>query len=158
MSAALEKAGSNPNHGHLTVAYFDEMHTIYLLTKAGFNPNNGIGHLYDCMGALSAADKAAVEASIADIYKAGPGLAMVDSDRGITNLHVPSDVIIDASMPCAHIYMHTQHAHAHLNARARARLHARTHLSPRVPTCELHICIPGASCATRARCGTRPTS
>ena len=107
MSAALEKAGSNPNHGHLTVAYFDEMHTIFLLTKAGFNPNNGIGHLYDCMGALSVADKAAVEASIAEIYKAGPGLAMVDSDRGITNLHVPSDVIIDASMPCAHIYMHT---------------------------------------------------
>ena len=100
VSAALKKAGSNPNHGHFTVAYFDEMHTVYLLTKAGFNPNNGIGHLYDCMGALSAADKAAVEASIADIYKAGPGLAMVDSDRGITNLHVPSDVIIDASMPC----------------------------------------------------------
>merc|ERR1719246_377832 len=88
--------------GHIVRSYYAPLFETHgaALEKAGFNPNNGIGHLYDCMGALSTADAAAVKATIADIYKAGPGLAMVDSDRGITNLHVPSDVIIDASMPC----------------------------------------------------------
>jgi len=102
LKATMMKISDPIMFGHIVKSYYAPLFATHgaAMEKAGFNPNNGIGHLYDCMGALSAADKAAVEASIADIYKAGPGLAMVDSDRGITNLHVPSDVIIDASMPC----------------------------------------------------------
>ena len=69
------------------------------LAQAGFNPNNGLGDLYVALARLPAAEQAAVKADIAAQYAARPALAMVDSDKGITNLHVPSDVIIDASMP-----------------------------------------------------------
>ena len=102
LKATMMKISDPIMFGHIVRCYYAPLFETHgaLLEKAGFNPNNGIGHLYDCMGALSAPDTAAIEATIADIYKTGPGLAMVDSDRGITNLHVPSDVIIDASMPC----------------------------------------------------------
>jgi isocitrate dehydrogenase len=102
LKATMMKISDPIMFGHIVKSYYAPLFEAHgaALEKAGFNPNNGIGHLYDCMGALSAADQAAVEATIAGVYKAGPGLAMVDSDRGITNLHVPSDVIIDASMPC----------------------------------------------------------
>ncbi|HEX8776527.1 MAG TPA: NADP-dependent isocitrate dehydrogenase, partial [Rhodanobacter sp.] len=69
------------------------------LKQAGFNPNNGIGDLYARLDALPAATQAAIKADIAAEYAQRPALAMVNSDKGITNLHVPSDVIIDASMP-----------------------------------------------------------
>jgi len=69
------------------------------LEAVGFDANNGIGDLYARLGELDAGTRAAIEADIAAIYAAGPGLAMVNSDKGITNLHVPSDVIVDASMP-----------------------------------------------------------
>jgi len=67
--------------------------------SVGFNPNNGLNDLYTKMPKMSASDKTAIEACLESCYKKRPGLAMVDSARGITNLHVPSDVIIDASMP-----------------------------------------------------------
>jgi len=69
------------------------------LDEIGFDPNNGLGALYGRLDSLSADVKADIEATIADCYAQGPDIAMVDSDKGITNLHVPSDVIIDASMP-----------------------------------------------------------
>ncbi|OOG65366.1 isocitrate dehydrogenase (NADP(+)) [Rhodanobacter sp. B04] len=69
------------------------------LKSIGFNPNNGIGDLYARLGALPEATQAAIKADIAAEYAQRPALAMVNSDKGITNLHVPSDVIIDASMP-----------------------------------------------------------
>ena len=69
------------------------------LAEAGFNPNNGIGDLYARIQALPAATREAIEADIAALYAQRPALAMVNSDKGITNLHVPSDVIVDASMP-----------------------------------------------------------
>ncbi|MER3546585.1 MAG: NADP-dependent isocitrate dehydrogenase [Rhodanobacteraceae bacterium] len=69
------------------------------LKRAGFNPNNGLGDLYACLSKMPEEDRQAVEADIAAQYAVRPRLAMVDSDKGITNLHVPSDVIIDASMP-----------------------------------------------------------
>ncbi|MEO7073303.1 MAG: NADP-dependent isocitrate dehydrogenase [Rhodanobacter sp.] len=69
------------------------------LKSVGFNPNNGIGDLYARIGSLPAAQQAAIKADIDAQYAQRPGLAMVNSDKGITNLHVPSDVIIDASMP-----------------------------------------------------------
>ncbi len=69
------------------------------LTQIGFNPNNGIGDLYARLGALPQAQQSAIKADLDAEYTQRPGVAMVNSDKGITNLHVPSDVIIDASMP-----------------------------------------------------------
>jgi len=69
------------------------------LKQVGFNPNNGIGDLYARLGALPEAAQAAIKADLDAEYAQRPGVAMVNSDKGITNLHVPSDVIIDASMP-----------------------------------------------------------
>ncbi|MBQ4855016.1 NADP-dependent isocitrate dehydrogenase [Rhodanobacter sp. B2A1Ga4] len=69
------------------------------LKQAGFNPNNGIGDLYARLGSLPEATQAAIRADLDAEYAQRPGVAMVNSDKGITNLHVPSDVIVDASMP-----------------------------------------------------------
>lgn len=70
-----------------------------VLDQAGFDANNGIGDLYSRLSTLPEATQAAIKADIAAVYASRPGLAMVNSDKGITNLHVPSDVIVDASMP-----------------------------------------------------------
>ena len=67
----------------------------------GVDPNNGIGDVYAKIQALPAEQRAAIEADIQAVYATRPALAMVDSSKGITNLHVPSDVIVDASMPAA---------------------------------------------------------
>src|SRR5690606_7891294 len=64
-----------------------------------FDPNNGIGDLYARIATLDQATQARIKADIDALYAQRPGLAMVNSDKGITNLHVPSDVIVDASMP-----------------------------------------------------------
>jgi isocitrate dehydrogenase len=69
------------------------------LAKVGFNPNNGIGDLYARLKDLPAETREAIEADIKAEYEQRPHLAMVNSDKGITSLHVPSDVIVDASMP-----------------------------------------------------------
>ncbi|WP_028840491.1 NADP-dependent isocitrate dehydrogenase [Thermomonas fusca] len=69
------------------------------LAEIGFDPNNGIGDLYAKLGQLAESERSAIEAEINALYAQRPGLAMVNSDKGITNLHVPSDVIVDASMP-----------------------------------------------------------
>ena len=69
------------------------------MAEIGFDPNNGIGDLYAKLGQLPEAQRAGIEADIAALYAQRPSLAMVNSDKGITNLHVPSDVIVDASMP-----------------------------------------------------------
>ncbi|HEV2680529.1 MAG TPA: NADP-dependent isocitrate dehydrogenase, partial [Rhodanobacter sp.] len=70
-----------------------------LLKQVGFNPNNGIGDLYARIASLPEAQQAQIKADIDAEYAQRPGLAMVNSDKGITSLHVSSDVIIDASMP-----------------------------------------------------------
>ncbi len=70
-----------------------------VLKAAGFNPDNGIGDLQARIASLPADQRAAIEADLAAEYAQRPALAMVNSDKGITNLHVPSDVIVDASMP-----------------------------------------------------------
>ena len=70
-----------------------------ILKEIGFNLNNGIGDLYARIKALPAEKQAEIEADIQAVYANRPALAMVNSDKGITNLHVPSDVIVDASMP-----------------------------------------------------------
>ena len=70
-----------------------------VLEQVGFDPNNGIGDLVARLPSLPEATRAAIEADLAAQYASRPGVAMVNSDKGITNLHVPSDVIVDASMP-----------------------------------------------------------
>ena len=70
-----------------------------VLAAVGFSPENGIGDLYARIGSLPQDRQDAIKADIEAAYAAGPALAMVNSDKGITNLHVPSDVIVDASMP-----------------------------------------------------------
>ncbi len=69
------------------------------LASVGFSPDNGIGDLYARIASLPEEQQAAIKADVEAVYANGPAVAMVNSDKGITNLHVPSDVIVDASMP-----------------------------------------------------------
>ncbi|MBI5469403.1 MAG: NADP-dependent isocitrate dehydrogenase, partial [Deltaproteobacteria bacterium] len=87
--------------GHAVNVFFEEVFKRHaaVFKEIGVNPNNGLGDLYARIANLPDAKRAEVEADIQAAFKARPDLAMVNSDKGITNLHVPSDVIIDASMP-----------------------------------------------------------
>ncbi|HEX6150920.1 NADP-dependent isocitrate dehydrogenase [Nocardioides sp.] len=99
LKATMMKVSDPILFGHAVQAFFPTLFEQYgeQLARAGISPNDGLGALLGAVADLPDGDaiKAAVEARLAD----GPAMAMVDSDRGITNLHVPSDVIIDASMP-----------------------------------------------------------
>ena len=99
LKATMMKVSDPILFGHAVQAFFPTLFEQYgeQLAGAGISPNDGLGALLKAAAALpdGEAIKAAVESRLAE----GPALAMVDSDRGITNLHVPSDVIIDASMP-----------------------------------------------------------
>jgi isocitrate dehydrogenase len=101
LKATMMKVSDPILFGHAVRTYFADLFEKHgaVLERLGVNPNNGIGDLQSRLSALSAADRAAIAADLQAAYDHGPDLAMVDSDRGITNLHVPSDVIIDASMP-----------------------------------------------------------
>ncbi len=87
--------------GHAVSVYFADVFERHAATLArlGVNPNNGVGDMLTRIETLPEAEKAAIKADIDATYAKQPPLAMVNSERGITNLHVPSDVIIDASMP-----------------------------------------------------------
>jgi isocitrate dehydrogenase len=89
--------------GHAVRAYFPVVFADHEdgLRRAGVNANDGLGALERAIATLPEAERTSIAEAIHGAYVTGPGLAMVDSDRGITNLHVPSDVIIDASMPAA---------------------------------------------------------
>jgi isocitrate dehydrogenase len=89
--------------GHAVQVYFARVFEEHgqALKSAGVNPNDGLAALLKAIQSLPDEQRGAIEASIEAAYADGPRLAMVDSDRGITSLHVPSDVIIDASMPAA---------------------------------------------------------
>jgi isocitrate dehydrogenase len=89
--------------GHAVRVYFANVFDEHAdaLDSAGVDPNDGIGALLKAIEKLPDDQRAAVEEAIDAAYREGPPLAMVDYERGITNLHVPSDVIIDASMPAA---------------------------------------------------------
>jgi len=89
--------------GHVLRAYFADVFAEHgeALKSAGVNPNDGLGAMLKAIEVLPDEQRAAIEQAIDATYENGPPLAMVDSTRGITNLHVPSDVIIDASMPAA---------------------------------------------------------
>ena len=103
LKATMMKVSDPIIFGHAVTAYYRpifEKHAA-LFDKLNVTPNNGIGDVYSKTQALPAAQRAAIEADIQAVYASRPALAMVDSSKGITNLHVPSDVIIDASMPAA---------------------------------------------------------
>src|SRR5512137_204562 len=101
LKATMMKVSDPVMFGHaVTVFYRDvfEKHAA-VLKQVGVNPNMGLGDLYKKIQTLPADKRAEIEADIKAVYASRPALAMVDSDKGITNLHVPSDVIVDASMP-----------------------------------------------------------
>jgi isocitrate dehydrogenase len=101
MKATMMKVSDPIIFGHAVKVFFKDLIATHVATLAPLNIdfNNGFGDLLSKIQALPADQKAAVEADILKAYEAGPALAMVNSDKGITNLHVPSDVIVDASMP-----------------------------------------------------------
>lgn len=101
LKATMMKVSDPIIFGHCVRAYFSTVFEKHgeKLEALGVNVNNGFGDLIEKLESLNADERATIEASISEAYANGPSLAMVDSDRGITNLHVPSDIIVDASMP-----------------------------------------------------------
>ncbi|MFO7733932.1 MAG: NADP-dependent isocitrate dehydrogenase [Candidatus Aminicenantes bacterium] len=101
LKATMMKVSDPVLFGHAVSVFYEEALTKHaaVLKEVGFNPNNGLGDLYAKIKALPEAKRAEIEADIQAVYAKRPPLAMVDSDKGITNLHVPSDIIVDASMP-----------------------------------------------------------
>jgi isocitrate dehydrogenase len=101
LKATMMKVSDPILFGHAVrvfLAPFVQKHAA-ALAQLGVDLDNGIGDLVEKLGKLPEAQRAAIEADLKAAYAAGPGVAMVDSNNGITNLHVPSDVIVDASMP-----------------------------------------------------------
>jgi isocitrate dehydrogenase len=103
LKATMMKVSDPIMFGHAVRVYYKDVFEKHaaLFEKLGVEPNNGIGDVYAKIQELPAAQREAIESDIQAVYKKQPQMAMVDSDKGITNLHVPSNVIIDASMPAA---------------------------------------------------------
>ncbi len=101
LKATMMKVSDPVMFGHAVTVFFKDVFEKHAaaLAQAGVNPNLGLGDLYKKIQSLPADKKAEIEADIQAVYKTRPTLAMVDSDKGITNLHAPNDIIIDASMP-----------------------------------------------------------
>ncbi len=101
LKATMMKVSDPIIFGHVVRVFFEDVFERHGSTLAdlGVNPNDGLSDLMAALEQLPEDERTAIEADIAASYRSGPALAMVDSDRGITNLHVPSDVIVDASMP-----------------------------------------------------------
>ncbi|GAA4811852.1 NADP-dependent isocitrate dehydrogenase [Litoribaculum gwangyangense] len=101
MKGTMMKVSDPIIFGYAVKAYFKDVFDKYgtLLNEIGVDVNNGLGNLLENIQQLPENKRKDIEADIAATYKKGPSIAMVNSDKGITNLHVPSDVIIDASMP-----------------------------------------------------------
>lgn len=101
LKATMMKVSDPIIFGQVVSAFYADVLAKHAdtLKQIGFDPNNGIGDLYARLGDLPAEKRAEIEADIQAEYAKRPQLAMVNSDKGITNLHVPSDVIVDASMP-----------------------------------------------------------
>lgn len=100
VKATMMKISDPILFGHAVTVYYQDVFEKYADTfkQLGINPNNGLGDVYAKIQSLPDAQKEAIAADLEAVYEKQPRLAMVNSDKGITNLHVPSDVIIDASM------------------------------------------------------------
>ena len=103
LKATMMKVSDPIMFGHAVEVYYKDVFEKHatLFKELGVDANNGIGDVYTKIASLPDAQRALIEADVAAVYEKRPALAMVNSDKGITNLHVPSDVIIDASMPAA---------------------------------------------------------
>ena len=103
LKATMMKVSDPIMFGHAVKVYYREAFEKHaaVLDELGVDANNGVGDVYAKIAELPAEQRAAIEADFNAVYESRPALAMVNSDKGITNLHVPSDVIIDASMPAA---------------------------------------------------------
>ena len=103
MKATMMKVSDPIIFGHAVEVFFEDVFTKHGKTfkDLGVNANNGLGDVYAKIGSLPAAQQDEIKADIDTCIKNGPEMAMVDSDKGITNLHVPSDIIIDASLAAA---------------------------------------------------------
>jgi isocitrate dehydrogenase len=101
LKATMMKVSDPVMFGHAVTTFFQSVFAKHAATfKAlGVNPANGLGDVYGKIQSLPAGQKAEIEADIKAVYATRPALAMVDSDKGITNLHAPNDIIVDASMP-----------------------------------------------------------
>ena len=101
LKATMMKVSDPIIFGHVVETYFQELFQRYgdTLNRIGVSPNEGLESLLDALDRLPEKEAAEIRSAIDRALEAGPALAMVNSDKGITNLHVPSDVIIDASMP-----------------------------------------------------------
>lgn len=101
LKATMMKVSDPIMFGEFVAEYYQEALSKHadVLKEIGFNLHNGIGDLYARIKDLPADQQAQIEADVKAVYATRPALAMVNSDKGITNLHVPSDVIVDASMP-----------------------------------------------------------
>jgi isocitrate dehydrogenase len=101
LKATMMKVSDPIIFGHAVRVFFKPVFEKHAATleRLGVDPNQGFGDVLKRIATLPESERAAIEADIQAVYAERPGLAMVDSDRGITNLHVPSDIIIDASMP-----------------------------------------------------------
>ncbi len=101
LKATMMKVSDPIMFGHAVQVYFADVFAKHgeAIAAAGGDPNNGWASVLAAVESMPADQRAEIEADIAAAYAAGPDIAMVDSDKGITNLHVPSDVIVDASMP-----------------------------------------------------------
>ena len=101
LKATMMKVSDPIMFGHAVSVFYKDVFENHaaVIKQLGVNVNNGLGDLYAKIQKLPEAKRAEIEADIQAVYKNRPALAMVDSDRGITNLHVPSDIIVDASMP-----------------------------------------------------------
>jgi len=103
LKATMMKVSDPIMFGHAVTSYYEDVFDKHaaVFESLGVDPDNGIGDVYKKIQALPAEQRAAIEADLKAVYATRPALAMVDSSKGITNLHVPSDIIVDASMPAA---------------------------------------------------------
>ncbi len=103
LKATMMKVSDPVMFGHAVTVFYKDVFTKHaaLFAELGVDEKNGLGDVYAKIQGLPAAQKAQVEADIMATYDSRSAIAMVDSDKGITNLHVPNDVIVDASMPAA---------------------------------------------------------
>jgi isocitrate dehydrogenase len=101
LKATMMKISDPIMFGHAVTVFFKDVFDKHAETfkELGVNPNLGLGELYKKIQSLPEAKRAEIEADIKAVYDKRPALAMVDSDKGITNLHAPNDIIVDASMP-----------------------------------------------------------
>jgi len=101
LKATMMKVSDPVMFGHAVTVYYKDVFEKHaaVIKELGVNVNNGLGDLYAKIQKLPEDQRVEIEADIKAVYDSRPALAMVDSDKGITNLHVPNDIIVDASMP-----------------------------------------------------------